>query len=153
MARNHLKGTNKPPFFSFSNNRGRILNNRKDSITDYLAAGIINFAGVFFWIQIVNMFQSTGLRIFSYIVYVLTGVLSNYLFFRKRGEVTQIKLATTIIISWLISVVMLVTIIQTESLAFYPVLLLCFGFGGLIGSRIVMQEKEKAERQQTKEDS
>ena len=94
------------------------------------------------------MFQSAGLRLFSYIVYVLIGLLSSYLFFRKRGEVDQIQLGKTIIITWLISALMLATMIKTESLAFYPVLLLCFGFGGLLGIRIIMQEKEKTKSQQ-----
>lgn len=116
------------------------MTERKESFTDYLAAGIINFAGVYFWIQIVNMIQSTGLKIFSYIVYVLTGTLSSYLFFRKRGVIDQIQVGKTTIISWLISVFMLASVLQTEALTIYPILLFCFGLGGLIGSRIVIQE-------------
>lgn len=116
------------------------MTERKNNLTDYLAVGIINFAGVYFWIQIVNMTSSAGLRIFSYIVYVLTGILSSYLFFRKRGVIDQIQVAKTTIISWLISVLMLASVLQTEGLTFYPILLFCFGLGGFIGSRVVIQE-------------
>ena len=116
------------------------MTERKNNLTDYLAAGIINFAGVYFWIQIVNMTSSAGVRVFSYIVYVLTGILSSYLFFRKRGVIDQIQVGKTTIISWLISALMLASLLQTEGLSFYPILLFCFGLGGFIGSRIVLQE-------------
>jgi len=116
------------------------LTERKNNLTDYVSAGIINFAGVYFWIQIVIMTSSAGVRIFSYLVYVLTGILSSYLFFRKRGVIDQIQVGKTTIISWLISVMMLASVLQTEGLSFYPILLFCFGLGGFIGSRIVLQE-------------
>ena len=128
------------------------MTERKNNLTDYLAAGIINFAGVYFWIQIVNMTSSAGLRIFSYIVYVLTGILSSYLFFRKRGVIDQVQVGKTTIISWLISILMLASVLQTEGLTFYPVLLFCFGFGSLIGSRIVIQEADTRKDPQIEEE-
>jgi phosphatidylserine synthase len=119
-------------------------NERKPSTTDYMAAAVLSYGIVYFWIEL-NSYQEIH-WIFAWIIFYFGGLLPSYLVCRRtsRNQLgVGLKAATA---SWLFVVVSLSVFTQNSTFSFFILLLILFLLGGITSSFITMKQRLKPKK-------
>jgi hypothetical protein len=114
---------------------------RTPSTTDYLAAAVLSYGIVFFWVQFLNWIEIQIFALFSYIIYFIGAFSSVYLVLR-RTTTAHLRIGiTSALTSWLFTVFSLLALTEGANRGFFIVLLICFILGGVVASYISLRNQ------------
>ena len=114
---------------------------RTPSSTDYLAAAVLSYGVVYFWVQFINWIDFQLISLLSYFVYFLGAFSSVYLVLRRTDRAhLKIGIATSIA-SWAFTVFSLLALTEGANRGFFVVLLICFIAGGIAASYISLRKQ------------
>ena len=112
---------------------------RTVSITDYLAAAMLSYGVIFVWIKVSSMVDIPwGI---SYLFFYVAGLAPTYLVTR-RIERRQFPVAMiSVFISWVFTLVCLVTFTQGDPTELFKMLLVFYLLGGVTSAFITMRRR------------
>lgn len=115
-----------------------MLNSKREpSIIDYLAGGMLASGILYFWPQVVSIIPA--LAWLSMLVYIMSGIVSSYFVCSKASRSHLMAGMKNAVVSWIFSMVLLITIIETPSIGFALTLLISLIIGGVMGSYLALK--------------
>ncbi len=126
------------------------------NLNDYLAGAMLANGFVWMWSLILGYFSGFFTNISpilladaSYVIYLLGGITSSYLVCKRaasRHLIVGIKLS---IITWIFSLIIMLSLTAEPSIGTAFALLACFVAGDIAGAYLALKSRLKAERVQT----
>ena len=115
---------------------------RKPSVTDYLASAMLSYGVIYLWLQVSMMVRLPWLV--SYLFFYAAGLGPTYLICRRISR-NQFPVAMiSAVFSWVFTLVCLITFTQGDPMSFFMMLLFMFLLGGLSSSVITMRRRLSA---------
>jgi hypothetical protein len=111
---------------------------RTPSTTDYMAATVLAYGIVYFWIEL-KMVAGTP-SLLAYPVYYLAGLISSYLVCRRTDSAHLAVGIKTAFAAWAFTAVTLLAFVEGSSLAFFGILLICLVLGGATASYLALKQ-------------
>ena len=111
---------------------------RKPSTTDYMAAAVLAYGIVYFWIVVKTVVGAPSLL--AYPVYYLAGLMPSY-FVCSRTDSAHLSVGVkSALASWAFTSVTLLAILEKPSLMFFGVLLICIVLGSVTASYLALRQ-------------
>ena len=114
---------------------------RRPSITDYMAAAVLAYGIVYFWIELDAMYDPPWLLAFP--IYYLGGLIPSYLVCRRTGSAELAVGVKSSVGSWLFVTVSVTTFTEGATPIFYMFLLVTFLLGGLTAAYLTLKRRLK----------
>ncbi len=111
---------------------------RKPSTTDYMAAAVLAYGIVYFWIKL-KMVAGTP-SLLAYPVYYLAGLVPSYLVCRRTDSAHLAVGIKSALASWGFTAVTLLAFVEGSSFAFFGILLTCLVLGGVTASYLTLKQ-------------
>ena len=111
---------------------------KKPSTIDYLAAAVLAYGIVYFWIEL-KMVAGTP-SLLAYPVYYLAGLAPSYLVCRRADSAHLAVGIKSALASWGFTAVTLLAFVEGPSLAFFGILLICLVLGGVTASYLALKQ-------------
>ncbi len=111
---------------------------RKPSTTDYMAAAILAFGIIYFWLEL-KMIAGTP-SLLAYPVYYLAGLVPSYLVCRRTDSAHLAVGLKAALASWTFTAVTLLAFVEGPSLTFFGMLLICLILGGVTSSYLALKQ-------------
>jgi hypothetical protein len=122
-------------------------NDRKPSTTDYMAAAVLSYGIIYFWVELKAASDIPWMV--AWIIFYLAGVIPSYLVC-KRTTRNQLGVGIkTVFISWAFVVFSLSVFLKNSTTSFFVLLLILFLIGGVTSAYITMKERLKPKRVST----
>jgi hypothetical protein len=109
---------------------------RKPSTIDYMAAAVLAYGIVYFWIKTVAGTPS----LLTYAIYYLAGLAPSYLVSRRTDSAHLAVGIKSALASWAFIAVTLLAFVDESSLAFFGILLICLVLGGATASYLALKQ-------------
>jgi hypothetical protein len=118
---------------------------RRPSITDYMAAAVLAYGIVYFWIELNALYDPP--LFLGYLIYYLGGLIPSYLVCRRTGSAELAIGAKNSVASWGFVVVSVTTFTEGNTLTFFALLLIMFLLGGLTAAYLTLRRRLKPAKQ------
>lgn len=117
---------------------------RTPSTIDYLAAAVLSYGIVYFWVQFLNWIEVQIIALLSYLIYFIGAFSSVYLVLRRTNTAHLRIGITSALASWAFTVFSLLALTEGANRGFFIVLLICFIMGGIMASYISLRKQIRA---------
>ena len=114
---------------------------RKPTTTDYLAASVLSYGIVYFWVQFILILDHEWLGLLSYPVFLLSAFATAYLVLRRTDEAHLAVGLKSSLVSWVFTVVSFLALTEGPNTGFFLVLLVCFIVGGASAAYVRLKQK------------
>jgi hypothetical protein len=111
---------------------------RNPSTIDYMAAIVLAYGIVYFWIELKMVAGTPSLM--AYPVYYLAGLIPSYLVCRRTDSAHLAVGIKTAFAAWAFTAVTLLAFVEGSSLAFFGILLICLVLGGATASYLALKQ-------------
>jgi len=111
---------------------------RKPSTIDYMAAAVLSYGIVYFWIELKIAAGTPSLL--AYPVYYLAGLVASYLVCRRTDSAHLAVGIKAALAAWAFTAVTLLAFVEESSLAFFGILLICLVLGGATSSYLALRQ-------------
>jgi hypothetical protein len=111
---------------------------RKPSMTDYMAAAALAYGIIYFWIKLMMVAETPSLL--TYPIYYLAGLVPSYLVCRRIDSAYLAVGIKVALVAWAFIAVMLLAFVEEPSLAFFGMLLICLVLGGATASYLALRQ-------------
>lgn len=114
---------------------------KKPTSTDYLAAAILSYGIVYFWVQFILILGVNWLSYLSYPVFLLTASATSFLVLKRADEAHLAVGLKSSLISWVFTVVSFTALTEGTNTSFFLVLLVCFILGGAASAYVKLKKR------------
>jgi len=118
---------------------------RRPSITDYMAAAVLAYGIVYFWIELNALYDPPWLL--AYLIYYLGGLIPSYLVCRRTGSAELAIGVKSSVASWGFVIVSATAFTEGNTLTFFSLLLIMFLLGGLTAAYLTLSRRLKPQKQ------
>ncbi len=118
---------------------------RRPSITDYMAAAVLAYGIVYFWIELNALYDPPWLL--AYLIYYLGGLIPSYLVCKRTGSAELAIGVKSSVASWGFVIVSATAFTEGNTLTFFSLLLIMFLLGGLTAAYLTLRKRLKPEKQ------
>ena len=112
---------------------------RRPSSTDYMAAAVLAYGIVYFWIELKTVAGAPDLL--GYPIYYLSGLIPSYLVCKRTGSAHLAVGVKTAALSWGVTFMTLLAFTRGTNLTFFAVLLVLMLLGGASAAYIILRRR------------